>query len=36
MREASSDEVTELRKENDQLKQIVAELHLQNRVLKKV
>ena len=35
MREASSDEVTELRKENDQLKQVVAELHLQNRALKK-
>jgi transposase len=35
IREASSDEVTDLRKENDQLKQVVAELHLQNRVLKK-
>lgn len=35
IREASSDEVTDLRKENEQLKQVVAELHLQNRVLKK-
>ena len=35
IREANSDEVTELRRENDQLKQLVAELSLKNRVLKK-
>jgi transposase len=35
LREANSDEVTELRKENEQLKQLVAELSLSNRVLKK-
>jgi transposase len=35
VREASSDEVSELRKENEQLKQVVAEITLQNRVLKK-
>ena len=35
MREANSDEVSELRKENEQLKQLVAELSLKNRVLKK-
>ena len=35
MREANSDEVSELRKENDELKQLVAELSLKNRVLKK-
>jgi transposase len=35
MREANSDEVTEIRKENEQLKQLVAELSLKNRVLKK-
>lgn len=35
IREANSDEVTELRKENEQLKQLVAELSLKNRVLKK-
>ena len=35
LREASSDEVSELRKENEQLKQVVAELSLHNRVLKK-
>lgn len=35
-REATSSEVTELRKENEQLKQLVAELSLKNRVLKKV
>ena len=35
MREASSDEVSELRQENEQLKQLVAELSLKNRVLKK-
>jgi transposase len=34
-REATSDEVKELRQENDQLKQLVAELALKNRVLKK-
>jgi transposase len=33
--EANSDEVSELRQENDQLKQLVAELSLKNRVLKK-
>ena len=35
MREANSDEVSELRQENEQLKQLVAELSLKNRVLKK-
>ena len=35
IREANSDEVTELRRENDQLKQLVAELSLKNRMLKK-
>jgi transposase len=35
IREANSDEVGELRKENEQLKQLVAELSLKNRVLKK-
>jgi len=34
-REASSDEVLELKKENEQLKQLVAEITLKNRVLKK-
>jgi transposase len=34
-REATSDEVKDLRQENDQLKQLVAELALKNRVLKK-
>jgi transposase len=34
-REANRDEVSELRKENDQLKQLVAGLSLKNRVLKK-
>ncbi len=34
-REANSDDVTELRTENNQLKQLVAELSLKNRVLKK-
>ena len=33
-REATSHEVSDLRKENDQLKQLVAELSLKNRVLK--
>ena len=35
VREATSSEVTGLRSENDQLKQLVAELSLKNRVLKK-
>jgi len=35
VREAGSEEVTELRRENDQLKALVADLSLQNRVLKK-
>ena len=35
LREASSSEVAELRKENERLKQLVAELSLHNRVLKK-
>jgi transposase len=34
-REATSDDVSELRQENEQLKQLVAELSLSNRVLKK-
>jgi len=34
-REANSGEVTGLRQENEQLKQLVAELSLKNRVLKK-
>ena len=34
-REASSSEVGDLRSENDQLKQLVAELSLKNRLLKK-
>ena len=34
-REANSVEVTSIRDENDQLKQLVAELSLRNRVLKK-
>ena len=34
-REASTVEVTNLRRENEQLKQLVAELSLKNRVLKK-
>ena len=34
MREASSIEVVDLKKENDQLKQLVAELSLKSRVLK--
>lgn len=34
-REASSEDVAELRSENEQLKQVVAELVLKNRVLKK-
>ena len=34
-RQATSDEVVELRRENEQLKQLVAELALKNRVLKK-
>jgi len=35
-REATSSEVTDLRSENDQLKQLVAELSLRNRNLKKI
>ena len=35
VREATTSEVTDLRKENDQLKALVAELSLKNRVLKK-
>ncbi len=35
VREANSSEVTELRQENEQLKQLVAEMSLQVRVLKK-
>jgi transposase len=35
IREANSDEVAEIRKENEQLKGLVAELSLKNRVLKK-
>jgi transposase len=35
VREANSSEVTGLRQENEQLKQLVAELSLKNRVLKK-
>jgi len=35
IREASSNEVSNLRNENEQLKQLVAELSLKNRVLKK-
>jgi transposase len=34
-RQATSSEVSELRQENEQLKQVVAELLLKNRVLKK-
>ncbi len=34
-REANSGEVTSIRQENEQLKQLVAELSLENRVLKK-
>ncbi|MFH1311617.1 MAG: transposase [Candidatus Eisenbacteria bacterium] len=35
VREATSSEVVDLRSENDQLKQLVAELSLKNRLLKK-
>ena len=35
LREATSSEVSDLRNENDQLKALVAELSLKNRVLKK-
>lgn len=35
VREATSTEVSDIRKENDQLKALVAELSLKNRVLKK-
>ena len=34
-REATSSEVSDLRKKNEQLKQLVEELYLKNRVLKK-
>jgi len=34
-REATSDDVSELRQENEQLKQLVAELSVSNRILKK-
>lgn len=34
-RQATSDEVNQLRQENEQIKQVVAELVLKNRVLKK-
>ena len=34
-REANSDEVAKIRKENEDLKALVAELSLENRVLKK-
>jgi transposase len=35
VREAGSDEVAELRKENEELKKLVADIMLKNRVLKK-
>lgn len=35
VREASSNEVSNLKKENNQLKQVVADLFLKNRILKK-
>lgn len=35
MREATSDEVQKLRSENRELKEVVAEITLKNRVLKK-
>jgi transposase len=35
IREANSDEVSELKKENEQLKALVGEISLKNRVLKK-
>jgi transposase len=35
-REATSGEVVDLRRENEQLKQLVAELSLRNRTLKKI
>lgn len=35
LREATSEEVKDLRSENSQLKEVVAEITLQNRVLKK-
>jgi transposase len=35
VREATSSEVVNLRRENEQLKQLVADLSLTNRVLKK-
>jgi len=36
IREANSDEVSDLRQENGQLKQLVVEVSLKNRLLKKV
>jgi len=35
VRDATSDEVSEMRKQNDQLKRELAELYLENKVLKK-
>ena len=35
VREATSSEVSDLKKENNQLKQVVADLFLKNRILKK-
>jgi hypothetical protein len=35
-REATSDDVAQLRQENEQLNQLVAELSLSNRILKKI
>jgi transposase len=35
IREATSNEVSEIRQENNQLKELVAELSLKNRILKK-
>ena len=35
IREANSSEVSDLRRDNEQLKQLVAKLSLKNRVLKK-
>ena len=36
VREATSDEVTDLRSENRELKEVVAEITLRNRILKKI
>ncbi len=35
VREATNDEVTDLRSENRELKEVVAEITLRNRILKK-